>query len=75
MKMPHAIVIAAALIAAALLAQVGRTQSTTTPFSTAWVVGTCGTAPTLNPATGMAYLSSNQAPLTINTSGQLCVNQ
>jgi hypothetical protein len=75
MSVARSIVIAAALIAFAILADGLRAQSTTTAFSTAYVVATCGTPPTLSVGTGMSYTANSQAPLTMNTGGSLCVNQ
>ena len=73
------IIIAGALIAAAILARSAWTQGaggTTYPPVLAYVVATCGTAPTVNTAgTGWQYAANSLAPLTMNVSGSLCVNQ
>lgn len=73
--MPRAIVIAAAMLAGAIMASTAWTQSTTTPFSTAWTVASCGTPPTVTAASGWSYVANHQAPLTMTTGGALCVNQ
>ena len=76
MSAGRGIVLAGAMIAAAILARSGWTQSTTTTFATAYVVATCGTPPTMNTAgNGFSYTADHQAPLTMNTGGALCVNQ
>jgi hypothetical protein len=71
MKMPHAIVIAAALIAAAIIASSAWTQPYSTPLTTGIVVTTCGTP---GPAVGTqwTYTAGTQAPLTLDTTGVLC---
>jgi len=75
MTMPRAVVIAAAMLALAILAREGWSQKTTTPFTTAWVVTSCGTPPTVGSGTGWSYSAGGQAPLTMTTGGALCVNQ
>jgi hypothetical protein len=75
MRAPHAFVIGAALIAAAILARTAWSQATTIPLTLAYVVTTCGTAPTVPASTGWAYSNGNVAPLTMNPVGEICVSQ
>lgn len=72
MRMPHALVIAAALVAAAILARSAWSTLPTSSMSTAIVVTTCGTPVT---SAMWPYTNGTQAPLTVNTGGALCVDQ
>jgi 1,4-dihydroxy-2-naphthoate octaprenyltransferase len=66
MKMPHAVVIAAALISVAILAREAWTQQNSTPFTVGVVVTTCGTPP-------WTYTVGSTQPITIeSTTGLLC---
>lgn len=72
MNVGRGIAIAGAFIAAAMLARGLWAQATTTPFATAYVVATCGTAPSV-PSVGVwSYSAGGQAPVTMNTNGELC---
>ena len=73
--MPHAILIAAAMIVGGILARQGWSQATTAAPVVAYVVATCGTAPTVSAASGWKYTAGFWAPLTMDAGGSLCVNQ
>ena len=75
MRMPHAFVVSAALIAAAILAREAWSQATTIPLTIAYVVTTCGTPPTPPASTGWAYTNGNVAPITMDVTGALCTSK
>lgn len=75
MKMGPAVIIAAALIAGGILARNGWSQATTAAPVVAYVVTTCGTAPTVPAASGWKYAAGFWAPLTMNPTGEICVSQ
>ena len=74
MRLPHAIVIAAALIASAIIVHDAFSQATTTPYMTGVVVTACGTPPSFPSGTGFAYTAGSQAPFTMDTTGKICNN-
>jgi hypothetical protein len=75
MSMATALVIAAALLAGAIMADRAFSQATTAAPVVAYVVATCGTAPTVPAASGWHYAAGFWAPLTMNPGGAICVNQ
>jgi hypothetical protein len=75
MKMSHAIVIAAALLAVAIIASSAWTQPYSTPLMTGIVVSTCTQATSPAAGTQWTYAAGTQAPITLLATGQICVNQ
>ena len=75
MNLAGAIVVAAALLAGAVLANRAFSQATTAAPVVAYVVATCGTPPTVSTASGWKYSAGFWAPLTMNPGGAICVNQ
>lgn len=74
-RLPHAIVIAAAMIAAAILMREAVSQSQTTTFATGIVVSSCS-AVTPPYSSGLwTYQAKTQAPITMNPGGEICVSQ
>lgn len=74
--MPHAIVIAAALIAGALLVRSAWTQNSyTAPFTTGIVVSSCSAVTPPYSSGLFTYAAKTQAPITLNPGGEVCVSQ
>lgn len=72
MRMPHALVIAAALVAAAILARSAWSTLPTSSMAMGIVVAACGTPVT---SAMFPYTNATQNPLTLDPGGELCVNK